>query len=82
MPLIILLYSRLQPGHHSSPTAPNIQPTANQEQNDKFGNQHHSRELLMMDIVMPETCWTSKKYNKRSSGIEIYVCVSVHHSIG
>jgi len=37
-------------------TAPNLQPTANQERNDQYGNQHHSRELLMMDIVVPETC--------------------------
>jgi len=46
----------LQPGHYSSLTAPNLQPTANQERNDKCGNQHYSRELLMMDIVVPETC--------------------------
>jgi len=46
----------LQPGHYSSLTAPNLQPTANEERNDEGGNQHHSRELLMMDIVVPETC--------------------------
>jgi len=46
----------LQPGHHSSLTAPNLQPTANQERNDQCGNQHHSRELLMMGIVVAETC--------------------------
>jgi hypothetical protein len=45
-----------QPGHYSSLTAPNLQPTVNQERNDQCGNQHHSRELLMMGIVMPETC--------------------------
>jgi len=43
--------------------------TANQERNDQCGNQHHSRELLMMSIVMPETCWACKKYNKITSGI-------------
>ena len=32
----------LQPGHYSSLTAPNLQPTANQERNDQCGNQHHS----------------------------------------
>jgi len=37
-------------------TAPNLQPTANQERNDQCGNQHYNRELLMMDIVVPETC--------------------------
>jgi hypothetical protein len=30
----------LQPGHYSSLTAPNLQPTANQERNDQCGNQH------------------------------------------
>jgi len=49
------LYS-LQVGHHSRLTAPNFQPTANEERNDQCGNQHYSRELLMMGIVMPETC--------------------------
>ena len=48
---------------------PNLQPPANQERNDQCGNQHHSRELLMMGIVMPETCWAYKKYNKIISGI-------------
>jgi hypothetical protein len=28
----------------------------NQERNDQCGNQHHNRELLMMGIVVPETC--------------------------
>ena len=46
----------LQPGHYSSLTAPNLQHTANQERNDQCGNQHHSHELLMMGIVVPETC--------------------------
>ena len=46
----------LQLGHYSNLTAPNLQPTANQERNDQCGNQHYSRELLMMGIVMSETC--------------------------
>jgi len=37
-------------------TAPNLQHTANHERNDQCGYQHYSRELLMMGIVMPETC--------------------------
>ena len=49
--------SWLQPGHYSSLTSPNLQPTANQERNDQGGNQHHSRKLLTMGIVMPETCF-------------------------
>jgi len=59
----------LQPGNHSSLTSPNLQHTANQERYDQCGNQHHSRELLMMGIVMPETYWAHKKYNKITSGI-------------
>jgi len=46
----------LQPEHYSSLTVLNLQHTANQERNDQYGNQHHSRELLMMGIVMPEIC--------------------------
>jgi len=46
---------RLQPGHYSSLTAPNLQHTANLERNDQCGKQHHSREFLMMGIVMIET---------------------------
>ena len=57
-----------QPGHYSSLTA-NLQPTANQERNDECGNRHYSRELQMMGIVMPETCWAYKKYNKTVSDI-------------
>ena len=36
-------------------SAHNLQPTANQELNDQRGNQHYSRDLLMMGIVMPKT---------------------------
>ena len=43
-------------GKYSSLTTPKLQPTANQERNDQCGNQHHSREPLMMGIVVPETC--------------------------
>jgi len=59
----------LQPRHHSSLTAPNLQHTANQERNNQCGNQHHSRELLMMGRVVPETCWAYKQHNKIISGI-------------
>ena len=40
---------------YSNLTAANLQHTA-KEEHDKCGNQHHSRELLMMGIVMLETC--------------------------
>ena len=72
-PCIIVIteefYFSLQPGHYSSLTGPNLQHTANQERSDQYGNQHRSRELLMMGIVMPETCWAYKRYNKIISDI-------------
>ena len=58
----------LQPGHHSNLTVPHLQHTANQERRDQCGKKHNSRELLMMGIVMLETCWAYKKHNKISSG--------------
>jgi len=47
-------------------TAPNLQPAENQERNEQCGNQYYSRELLMLGIVVPETCWAYKKYNKNN----------------
>jgi len=44
----------LQPRHYSSLTAPHLQHTAKQEQHDQCGKQHHSRELLIMGLVMFE----------------------------
>ena len=46
----------LQPGHYSSLTAPNLQPTATKERIEKCGYQYYSLDLLMMGIVVPETC--------------------------
>jgi len=65
----IVAACRLQPGQYSSLTTPNLQPTANQERNEKCGNHHYSRELLMMGVVLPETCQAYKKYSKIISGI-------------
>jgi hypothetical protein len=33
--------------------------------------QQHSRKLLMMDILMPETFWAHKKWNKIASDIKL-----------
>jgi hypothetical protein len=57
------------PGRIARCSDPNSLPPATKERNDKCGNQHYSRELLMMGIVVPETCWAYKKYNKIISGI-------------
>ena len=37
----------------------------------------NSRELLMMGIVVPETCWAYKKYNKIICGIKLVFYSSV-----
>ena len=47
----------------------NVTPSIFTERNDQCGNQRYTRELLMMGIVVPETCWAYKKYNKILSGI-------------
>ena len=44
--------------------APKFQPTATQEPDGPCGNQHYSRELLMMGIEVPEACRAYHKYNK------------------
>jgi len=33
--------------------------------------QQHSRKLLIMDILMSETCWAHKKWNKIASDIKL-----------
>jgi len=38
MNIYAVLQSSLQHGHYPNPTAPNLQHTANQEQNDQCGN--------------------------------------------
>ena len=53
--LLVARYS-LQPGHLSSLPAPTFQPTATQEPDGPCGNQHYSRQLLMMGTVLSETC--------------------------
>ena len=50
---------------------PNLQYTTNWEQETDVVIQQHSRKLLMMDILMSETCWAHKKWNKIASGIKL-----------
>ena len=71
------LEKRLQPRHFSNQTALNLEHTANQERNEQYGNQHHNCKLLMMGIVVPETCWAHKKHNKIISGIKLIFYSSV-----
>jgi len=43
-------------GHSSILPALNFQPAAPREPDSLCGNQHYRRELLMMGIMVPETC--------------------------
>ena len=56
----------LQHGHYSNPAAPNLQHTTNREQKTDVVIQQHSRKLLMIDVLMSETCWVYKKWKKNS----------------
>jgi len=54
--LLLVAGYNLHPGHLSSLPAPNFQSTATQEWDGPCGNQHYSRELLIMGIPVTETC--------------------------
>ena len=41
--------------------------------------QQHSRKLLIMDILMSETCWAHKKWNKIASDIKLVFHSSSEH---
>jgi len=61
----------LQYGYHSNPTTPKHQHTSNKENATKVVIQQNSHKLLMMDILMSETCWAHKKWNKIASDIKL-----------
>jgi len=61
------LCSRLQLPHRNS----NTHRTKNNMTNVVI--QQNSRKLLMMDILMSETCWAHKKWNKIASDIKLVV---------
>jgi len=57
----------------TTPTKPhrnsNTHPTKNNTTNVVI--QQNSRKLLMMDILMSETCWARKKWNKIANDIKL-----------
>jgi len=57
----------------TTPTQPhrnsNTHPTKNNTTNVVI--QQNSRKLLMMDLLMSETCWAHKKWNKITSDIKL-----------
>jgi len=62
-----------------------LQPATRNKTTDMI-IQQHSRKLLMMDILMSETCWVHKKWNKIASDIKLVFyslisqCLSIHVS--
>ena len=62
--VVSVLQAEAQP-HHIS----NTQRTENKTTNVVIQQQSH--KLLMMDILMSETCWTHKKWNKIASDIKL-----------
>ena len=52
------------PCYRLQPVTPNLQHTSNQEHTTNVVIQQNIRKLLIMDILMSETCWAYKKWNK------------------
>ena len=69
----------LQPNHKAAcntdttPTQPNRISNTYRTKNNTTNVviQQNSRKLLMMDILMSETCWAHKKWNKITSDIKL-----------
>jgi len=57
----------------TTPTQPHRNSTIRRTKNNTTNVviQQNSRKLLMMDILMSETCWAHKKWNKIASDIKL-----------
>jgi hypothetical protein len=57
----------------TTPTQPHRNSNTHRAKNNTTNVviQQNSRELLMMDILMSETCWAHKKWNKIASDIKL-----------
>jgi len=57
----------------TTPTQPHRNSNTHRTKNNMTNVviQQNSRKLLMMDILMSETCWTHKKWNKITSDIKL-----------
>jgi len=57
----------------ATPTQPHRNPNTHRTKNNTtyVVIQQSSRKLLMMDILMSETCWARKKWNKIASDIKL-----------
>jgi len=70
---------RLLHGYHTNLTTPKHQHTSNQECTTSVVIQHNSRKLPMMDILMSETRWAHRKWNKKASDIKLVFCFQIQH---
>jgi len=57
----------------TTPTQPHRNSNTHRTKNNTTNvvMQQNSRKLLMMDLLMSETCWAHKKWNKITSDIEL-----------
>jgi len=57
----------------ATPTQPHRNSNAHRTKNNTTNVviQQNSRKLLIMDILMSETCWARKKWNKIASDIKL-----------
>ena len=67
--VLFVLLAKRTPSKTSHTKAPNTQRTENKT-TDVVIHQH-SRKLLKMDILMSETCWAHKKWNKTASDTKL-----------
>ena len=61
----------LQHGYHPTQSHRNSNTHRNKNNTTNVVIQQNSRKLLMMDLLMSETCWAHKKWNKIASDIKL-----------
>ena len=65
----------------TTPTQPHRNSNTHRTKNNTTNVviQQNSRKLLMIDILMPETCWAHKKWNKIASDVKLVFYSSIFH---
>ena len=73
MSLVILFYCASACNTDTTPTQPHRNSSTHRTKNNTTNVviQQNSRKFLMMDILMSETCWAHKKWNKIASDIKL-----------
>ena len=69
-----IIICRLQPAKRTPPKTSRTKSSNTQRTENKTTDvviQQHSRKLLIMDILISETCWAHKKWNKIASDIKL-----------